>query len=342
MGINACSAARNGGACGPFGDPPASIIGSAKLDCGEGATLGPWQDPDGTDRYACLYQPASAGTKEKLPLLVYLHPSLFSAGATIKKTNLLALKDSALLGGNLKRPGFIVLAPQGRRTRHYYPFPDNRGMGWDNWYRQLSPAGDVKIGGYVYPENVDAVTIDRFLAQVTASGSVDTRRIYVTGWSNGAAMGLLYALNRPDVAGVTVYSALDPFGALNDACPQQPVDGDPVSITQVRIVNPRVPAMHVHNSCDVVGICPNGEKLALQLRSAGVTVRDVITDSSGRQVDACEASCGTNPEGDTNPLRNLKGWWVGLRHHSKWPGTWTPAMLEFLRANPLQPARVPF
>jgi poly(3-hydroxybutyrate) depolymerase len=341
MVASPCNAARDGGSCGPFGDPPAELIGSAKPDCGKGAILGPWKDPDGTERYACLYRPASLGMKDKVPLLVYLHPSLFSAG-TVRNTNLLALRDTSLLGANRKHPGFIVLAPQGRKTRHYFPFPDNRGMGWDNWDRQLNPNGDITVDGRVYRENVDAATIDHFIMQITASGGVDTRRIYVSGWSNGAAMGLLYALNRPAIAGVAVYSAPDPFGAFNDPCPQQPVNGTPADITQVRIFNPRVPVMHVHNSCDVAGICPNGEKLASRLRSAGVSIRDVIIDSSGKQVDACDASCGTNPSGDTTPIGNLKGWWIGLRHHAKWPNAWTRAMLEFLRDNPLQPARVPF
>ncbi len=90
-----------------------------------------------------------------------------------------------------------MLAPVGRKTTHYYPVPYNRGLGWDNWYRQLDPAGDVKIGATLYRENVDAAAIDHFIAEEVGADKADPNRIYVTGWSNGAAMAYLYALNRP-------------------------------------------------------------------------------------------------------------------------------------------------
>ena len=38
-------------------------------------------------------------------------------------------------------------------------------------------------------ENADAATIDHFIAAEVTTENVDTRRIYVSGWSNGAAMG---------------------------------------------------------------------------------------------------------------------------------------------------------
>jgi poly(3-hydroxybutyrate) depolymerase len=328
-------------ACGPFGNPPATILGPVKPTCGSGETLGPWKDGNGTDRYACLHEPASMKPAHKLPLLVYLHPSLFGTW-TISHTNLLDLSDKSSLGGGPAGSGYIVLAPQGRNTAHYYEWPDSHGIGWDNWYRQLSPAGDVKIGKTVYPENVDAAAIDHFIAEAARSGTVDTRRIYVTGWSNGAAMGLLYALNRPNVAAVAIYSGPDPFGALVDPCPQKPVSGLPANNAEVRIYNPRVPAMHVHHACDIAGICPNDKKLALELRAAGVNIDDVIVDASGKRVDACMDDCGTDPNGGLTFLHNPRSWLLGLRHHQRWPAEWTPAMLEFFRAHPLQPAAAPF
>jgi len=333
--------AQNVGACGPFGDPPAKMLGVVKPGCGNGELLGPWKDGDGTDRYACLHEPASMKPGRRLALLVYLHPSLFGTW-TITYTDLLALHDTFALGDDHAGPGFIVLAPQGRDIAHYYPWPDNRGLGWDNWYRQLNPAGDVKIGATVYPENVDAATIDHFIAEAARSGKVDTRRMYVTGWSNGAAMGLLYALNRPNVAAVAVYSGPDPFGALDDPCQRKPVVSAPANDTEVPIYNPRVPAMHVHNGCDAAGICSNGEKLMDGLRSAGVNFEDVIVDSSGERVDACTAWCGTDPNGGLSARHHPWGWLLGLRHHGRWPSEWTPEMLEFFRDHPWQPAGAQF
>ena len=335
------AAAQSANACGPFGNPPAKMFSVVKPSCGSGELLGPWKEGDGTDRYACLHEPASMKPGRRLALLVYLHPSLFGTW-TISYTNLLALHDTFAIGGDHTAPGFIVLAVQGRNTAHYYPWPDNHGLGWDNWYRQLSPAGDVKVGGTVYPENVDAATIDHFIAEVAHRGEVDTGRIYVTGWSNGAAMGLLYALNRPNVAAVAIYSGPDPFGALDDPCQQKPVSGAPASNLEVRIHNPRVPAMHVHNGCDAAGICSNGEKLAAELRAAGVNLEDVILDASGKRVDACMDWCGTDPNGGLSVLHHPLGWFLGLRHHQRWPSEWTTAMLEFFRDHPLRPAGAQF
>ncbi len=317
------------------------MLGAVKPSCGSGELLGPWKDGDGTDRYACLHEPPPLKPGRRLALLVYLHPSLFGTW-TLRHTNLLDLSDTSSLGSGPAASGFIVLAPQGRNTAHFYPWPDSHGMGWDNWYRQLSPAGSVRVGKTVYPENVDAATIDHFIAEVARSGKIDTRRIYVTGWSNGAAMGLLYALNRPNVAAVAVYSGPDPFGALDDPCHQKPVGSASANNAEVRIYNPRVPVMNVHNACDIAGTCPNAEKLAKELRLAGVKVEDVIVDSSGKRVDACTDYCGTDPNGGLAFLYNPLGWLIGLHRHERWPSKWTPAMLEFFRAHPLQPAAAPF
>src|SRR5258708_30708656 len=82
------------------------------------------------------------------------------------------------------------------------------------------------------------------------------------GWSNGAAMAILYALNRPWIAAAAVYSAPDPFGAFIDTCPQTPVAATPGGIGQLQVFNPRVPVMHVRNDCDIGGIWPNRSRLA--------------------------------------------------------------------------------
>jgi predicted esterase len=335
----ACSSTPTPVACGPFGDPPAKVTAIIKPDCGkDGELLGPWTDGDGNHRYACLYEPAAANRDHKLPLIVFLHPSLFPAGSVVQ-TGLLDLRETYPLSGDPKRPGFIVLAPQGRKTTHYYPAPDDRGIGWDNWYRQFDPKGDVNVRGVTYWENADAATIDHFLARELASGKVDSRRVYLSGWSNGAAMASLYALNRHDVAAAAVYSAPDPFGAFEDSCQQTPVAGPPASNAEIRIFNPGLALMHVHNSCDLAGLCPNAEKAAKELRAAGVNLRDVILDAAGEETAACSSHCGTNSNGDTSFWRNPWGYTEGLRHHMKWPRKWNPAMLDFLRDHPLAEAK---
>jgi predicted esterase len=333
----ACSTATgpSAKACGPFGDRPAVKIEAEQPLCVGGVRLGPWKDSNGSERYACLYEPATGASTGALPLVVYLHPSLFGT-ETIYLTNLLHYQNSMALDGDGPR-GFIVLEPGGRKTSHFYPFPDQKGIGWDNWYRQLNPAGDVKVGGTLYKENVDAATIDHFIAEESGAGRVDTRRIYLTGWSNGAAMAYLYALNRPNVAALAVYSAPDPFGAFDDQCPQKPVAHPASEDAEIQIFNPGLPSLHIHNNCDAAGICPNCEQLTSQLAAAGVTVTDIIVDSVGGQVSGCMNACGTNPNGDPDPLSNSLGWTVGLANHSRWPLTWTRRMLEFFRDHPLKP-----
>jgi Esterase PHB depolymerase len=321
--------------CGPFGDAPARIIAAVVPDCAEGTRIGPWNDADGTARYACLYQPPAASKSMPLPLIVYLHPSLFNADSVRRHTNLLEFLKTANVSDDPKRPGFILLAPQGRNTSHYYPPPDRTGTGWDNWYRQLNPAGAVKVAGKDYPENVDAAAIDHFIEAVEASGDVDRKRVYVTGWSNGGSMAYLYGLNRPGVAAVGVYSASNPFRLGRDPCPQDPVAGTPADNRQLRVFNPKVATYQVHNSCDIGGICPNVELLERQLKVLGGSVSDTIIDRDQRATPECAAVCGSNPDGGTrNPFAAM----VGMIHHLRWPRAWTAAMLDFFRRHPLPPA----
>ena len=182
-----------------------------------------------------------------------------------------------------------------------------------------------------YRENVDAAAIDHFAAAELATGKVDSSRIYITGWSNGAAMALLYALNRPTIAAAAVYSGPDPFSAFNDPCPQTPVKGPAADDSQVQIFNPTVPTMHLHNSCDIAGICPNGELLAKQLKTAGVPMRDTIINFTGEQVNQCMLSCGANGAPGSDPL----GYSLGFMEHARWPKKWTPVILDFMRGHPL-------
>src|SRR3984957_10439077 len=227
--------------CKPFGNPPAKMIANIVPQCPEGDTLGPWKDSDGTPRYACLYQPPPLKPPKPLPLIVFLHPSLANALSVGQFTNLFDFLKTANVSDDPARPGFILLAPQGRDTSHYYPPPDRTGTGWDNWYRQLNPQGAVAVAGKTYAENVDAATVDHFIDAVEATGKVDRRRVYVTGWSNGGAMAYLYGLNRRDIAAVGVYSAVDPFRLGNDPCPQDPVATTPANNRQVQVFNPRLP-----------------------------------------------------------------------------------------------------
>ncbi len=336
-----CARALAADQCSPFGDPPAQVnhgffassFAAHNPICFGARVLGPWKDSDGADRYACIYEPEHHSRDNPLPLVVFLHGSIATADS-VRMTGLAGEIDKADLGG--KQPGFILLAPEGRYTPHYYPRADSNAMGWDNWYRQLSPSGEVTIATASYQENVDAAAVDHFIQDEVATGEVDSARIYLTGWSNGAAMALLYALNRQSIAAAAVYSAPDPFGAFNDPCPQTPVARAPTSNAQVRIFNPRIPLMHVRNSCDIGGICPNGNTFALQMRSIGVSVDDVILDPDGRRVSECDDTCGTSPMATREIGAN--GAWRGLVHHLRWSSAWNPQIFDFMKQHPLPTA----
>ncbi|HUO04262.1 MAG TPA: PHB depolymerase family esterase [Candidatus Binataceae bacterium] len=325
--------------CGPYGDQPAEIqtgffaglVTKHTPDCFRGKLLGPWRDSDGTDHYSCVYEPSSIEDGNPLPLVVFLHGSLADADLVIL-TNLSASLETADLGGGHK--GFILLSPEGRDTTHYYIGPDRTGLGWDNWYRQFNPSGDTTVSGVKYRENVDAAAIDYFIEQEVATGRVDRKRIYMTGWSNGAAMALTYALNRPMIAAAAIYSAPDPFGAFGDPCRQTPVTHPAANNGEIQLTNSHVPVMHVRNSCDIGGICPNGNTLSRQLRSIGIEFDDVIIDASSNRVETCDDSCGTDPDAGINifSIGSIRG----LKNHIVWPNDWTARMLEFLRNHPSQ------
>ena len=319
--------------CSPFGNAPRPLTTDTTiLTCNEGAMMAPYTDPDGNVRKACLYEPALASPANPLPLLVYIHPSLFSADTISAVTNVLDYLDTGDLTGDPARPGFIVVAPEGRSTQHFYPAPDDQGPGWDNWYRQLDRKGrDVVVDGVTYPLNVDVATIDHYINEEVATGKVDTKRIYVMGWSNGSAMGTLYALNRKRIAAAAVYTAPNPFEAFNDPCPQQPVRHRARSTSEIRVSNKRVPIEHVHNACDIAGICPNGELMMSQLLPLRLHFADVIIDGAQNLVPTCDPGCGTNPDADMNPLDNPRGFTEGSYNHTRWPNEWTLTMFAFLR-----------
>lgn len=272
-----------------------------------GDLLDDFTDADGTPRQACLLTPSTATSQAPLPLLVWVHPSLFPMD-TVRITDIPLLMNTADLSGDPARPGFIMLLPAGRDTRHFYPFPDDTGLGWDNWYRNLDRDSPNL--------NVDVAALDHFIAAAVARGNVDPKRVFMSGWSNGSSMTILYALNTPGIAAAAVYSAPDPFSEFNDPCPQAPFGNNPA------------PIYHVHNACDVMGICPGGAALFEELRSSGLSpeAQDVILDPLLVQVQACDALC--------NPGEPL-GASLGTVQHLRWPLGWTDDMFEFLRDHPL-------
>jgi pimeloyl-ACP methyl ester carboxylesterase len=300
----------------PYGDPPrplapASPNGTFKLRSSclllGGQRLN-WVDANLTPRHACLITPPQASASKPLPLLVWLSPSLAPVDA-IRQTNVYSQRLTANLTGDLTRLGYILLLPAPREIQHIYPWPNQRGYGWDNWYRNLD-----RTSGSL---NVDAAAIDYFIDQAKAKGNVDAKRVYMSGWSDGAAFSLLYALNTPGIAAAAVYSAPAPFSDINDPCWQTPF------ATQA------TPVYDLHNACDVYGICQTGTQFHAQLQSLYPQfdqTSDILRRGTGRLVNACDSACAPG-----SPL----SYNLGLLEHRVWPYSQTSDMFTFLRQHPL-------
>jgi dienelactone hydrolase len=259
----------------------------------------------------------------KLPLVVWFHPSSSSAERVASDTSLLKGNYNNTAQFGAAQTGFILLAPQGRYTSHYYPGNQTAATGWDVWYRQTGP--DQSLNGTLYRTNVDFAATDHFIDELVAAGRVDASRIYSMGWSAGASMSYLYGLNRSRIAGVAAYTAVDPLATFNDPCKQTPTATAPASISELQLSNPRVPIYHLHNTCDLWAECPN--MLRLNQRLGGIAADKLISGGFKKQVQepdgVCDASCGTNPDGDPSN-RN------GVLNHDRWPGDWVTDMLDFL------------
>jgi predicted esterase len=335
-------------ACTPFGDPPRQLLalndGLFNPSCAPGGERLPrFTDGEGTVRDACLFEPPQASADAPLPLVVFVHPSAAGTDISLAASNIRSQLATADLTGDPERPGFIMLSPYGRVTSRFYPFPDNNFVpGWDNWYRQMLPGEASRtVNGQPFPLNVDAQTLDHYLEAVLATGKVDPARIYLMGWSNGAAMGLLYALNRPEIAAAAVYSSPNPFEAFNDPCPQTPVSGTPVNDTEIQVLNPDLPILHVHNDCDIAGICPNGLFLRDSVRAFGGAFDNVLVDTALQPASECLAICGTDPTARMDgvvdleaTITSLPGYSLGVLNHLRWPVNQTTAMFDFLRTHP--------
>ncbi len=122
-----------------------------------------------------VYTPVNYQTSEVVPMIVMLHgctqdPTDFAAG-----TQMNALAD---------QKQFIVVYPQQTSS-------DNSSKCW-NWFL---PADQSRGSG----EPAIIAGIVQTVEQNTAQWSIDTKRVYVTGMSAGAAMSVIMGATYPDI-----------------------------------------------------------------------------------------------------------------------------------------------
>jgi poly(3-hydroxybutyrate) depolymerase len=294
-----------------------------------------WKDPTGTDRYACLYQPAGASPAAPRPLVVWLHGGGKGLASDVYNfTSIRAKAERENLSGDPARPGFALLAVQGRNL-HYPTHAARDGHHHDFYYRDLASPS----------QNPDIANLDRLIDALVASGTVDRQRIYLMGWSNGGFFGQLYAIARHAratpggnrVAAAAVFSAADPFHNVHPGqTPTCQLDPYPKST---------VPIMLVSRSCDVVA-CDRAQAGSLTnerfevepghiagdwIRDLGTKVGDAnvvwsIVDGDGKTVSQCTAArqCRLG-----RSLLNHVRWPDGVADRSGIDHE--PAMLDFLR-----------
>ncbi len=299
-----------------------------------------WTDPDGLTRYHCEYRPPGTDASSKRPLLVVVHGS---GGYATSVYDTMSYRSKAAdydLSGDPNRPGFIIVAPQGRNL-HWLTATPQDGAKHDTFYRNLSSPS----------ENRDIAYYDHLIDSLVAEGVADPDRIYMTGWSNGARFAAMYAIARHAtatpggnrVAAIANYSGGDPFSnGYHDQMPSCQAATYPTS---------DVPLLLYSRRCDAV---PCNAAQDQEFRNDGTdtspgniaedwiaTLRNEVQNPnvewrllSGTGVETTEGNC-------TNPA--FCGLITALVAHVRWPdgigdnsgNDYEPAMLDFLRDNPL-------
>jgi poly(3-hydroxybutyrate) depolymerase len=284
-----------------------------------------------------LYQPEGARISKPRSLVVFLHGGNGSADVIYDHISLRQKAPTFNLSGDPERLGFFLLSIHGRNV-HYPTFNPRDGRHHDFYFRDMgSPS-----------TNPDITNVDYWIDTLVATGKVDTKRIYLAGWSNGGYFSQMYAIARHEnatpggarVAAAVAYTAADPFNNINrDQRPSCKLDPYPEST---------VPLMLVHRSCDIVA-CDVVQALSFEeagsevepghivgpwVRSLAVSVknphvRQLIVDTDGEAVNQCRR-LGCTPS-------------IGILNHVRWPDgvadrsgiDHEPAMLDFMRAHPL-------
>jgi predicted esterase len=260
-----------------------------------------FNDSTGKERAACLI---TKNFTTQLPLLVWLHPSLAPRNSIVV-TGLLEATTTADLTNDTSRLGYHLLIISGRSTPHFYPFPDQVGLGWDNWYRNYNRS-DPKM-------NVDVQTIDYFIQKAQSVATIDVKRVYMSGWSNGAAMAVQYGLNTPNIAAVAAYSAPDPYRDINDPCAQTPY---PPYLTPFKIL---------YNQCDIEGICTTGEAFINDLVERYPESIAIFTVTNAAQLYV------VSPPICINITSLCGGILLGGLNHLRWPILLNQELFDFLK-----------
>lgn len=300
---NAADTATSPPTCSATGTPPMETVKpvTERPACKQGQVLS--FDQNGVTRYACLNLPSHAGAGAlKWPMIVYLHGSMTTPDSLYRDGRaLFELSRDYSLSTRAGIKGFIVLAPEGRRAQAWASDGPHTGTGfhWDEWQRDPS-------------RNLDVQAIDHFVDRALATGLVDTKQIYVFGWSNGADMAVLYGAWRSDrIAAVGQYAGTDPW--QRTPCP--------VSMPQGR----QVPLTLLRNMCDALATCSETSSWSKTLEQQNWPLQSVNLTLDGKDAGP-NAQCAQACE---KPR--------GLYEHIRWPqkAVLADEVLEFFKGHAL-------
>ena len=137
-------------------------------------------DVDGLERSFIVHLPSTYDGKTPLPVVVMLHGGGGNAKATNWETGWADKADQA---------GFIAVFPNAaaRNPKRRSSFASNPQLwndGSDRFYPDQKVVDDVHF-------------LDRLLQVLSESFAMDSRRVYITGFSNGASMSFLVASKLP-------------------------------------------------------------------------------------------------------------------------------------------------
>jgi poly(3-hydroxybutyrate) depolymerase len=215
-----------------------SGLGRGMYDDGPPLT---WNDSDGVTRYRCEYRPAGTSVTSKKPLLLFVHGSGGYAYSVYDTTSLRDKAPDFDVTGDPSRPGFILVAAQGRNL-HWPTTQPQDGAKHDTFFRDLaSPSANRDIAYY-----------DHIIDSLVTEGVVDADRIFISGWSNGARFAALYGIARHDtptpggnrIAAVANYSGGDPFSNGHH--------GQVPSCQQAVYPTSAVPFLLISRTCDAI------------------------------------------------------------------------------------------
>lgn len=315
----------------------------------------------GFTRHACIYRPSGASATSKRPLILWFHPGgQGSADLAGSEAGLLAKAENYDLTGDMSRPGFVLVSVQGRNLRFPTAAPRD-GQHHDFYYRDLrSPSS-----------NPDIANADALIDAMVEEDIVDTNRIYVAGWSNGAFFSQLYAIARRDtatagdnrIAAAAVFAAADPFAGISwDPFSETSTeDGDACRLATYPVSD--VPILVVHRTADSAVACDAAQAACFatepgyttmqwlyDANQAGLQVRGLLINGleTSASLDADANSCtgysAACPVGDCSTAPSSDAC-LSLVNHLRWPdGDYNNPpdgldreedMFQFLAARPL-------